>query len=171
MHTSQPCAEKTINAQGKVKGKPSETRKWRSSEDKIRGHHHLTRVSTWLWTEPINYILMPCFRRKISKPHTHLHTHNRCVWAHLPKLQSTNFTPDLIGVHCSGPAVSHNVRKPSFALRLTDSPQPPTRSEWIHWRNPHIHETETAQLPLSLSQFFGSAFRRQQSFQFLISNN
>lgn len=84
----QPCAEKTINAQGKVKGKQTEKRKWRNHEDKICGHHHLTRVHTWLWTEPINYILTPCFRREISKPHAHLHTYNRCVWVHLPKLQS-----------------------------------------------------------------------------------
>lgn len=40
-----------------------------------------------------------------------------------------------------------------------------------NWRNPHIHEAELAELLLSLSQFFGSAFRQQQPFQFLISNN
>ena len=71
-----------------MKGKPTKMRKWRSSEHKIRGHHHLTRVHTWLRTEPINYTLMPCFKREIPKPHAHLHTYNRCVWVHLPKLQS-----------------------------------------------------------------------------------
>lgn len=40
-----------------------------------------------------------------------------------------------------------------------------------HRRNPHIREAETAQLPLSLSQFFASAFGQQQPLQFLISNN
>lgn len=146
---------------------------------KTCGQYHFTRVHSWLGTFLNLCIIfyMPCSKREIANPYTQLmgknsvvHTLDACGAS--SKLQSVRFYTRLDQAPLIRAKASHKHFNAWLTLCLSDRPQPPQELDGLdNWRNPQIHEAEIAELLLSLSQFFDSAFRQQQPFPFLISNN